>query len=68
MDDQKAKYKNTRRMAWLCLVTSLCYPLLLLTGAGDKALALAPTFFTFTGAVVVAFTGIANARDGWGKQ
>jgi len=60
---EKDRWKNRRRMAWLALLAGLAYPLLLLYTQSDQLGVVAAPFYTFVGAVVVAYVGFATWDD-----
>jgi hypothetical protein len=62
------RWRNRRAMAWLALLASLLYPLLVLAGAGDVLVGLAGPFFVFTGAVVGSYIGWATMDDKWATR
>ena len=50
-------------MAWLALLAGLAFPLLLLYTDSAQLGAVAAPFYTFAGAVVVAYVGFATWDD-----
>lgn len=60
---EKDRWKNRRRMAWLALLAGLAFPLLLLYTDSAQLGAVAAPFYTFAGAVVVAYVGFATWDD-----
>lgn len=61
--NEKDRWKNRRRMAWLALLAGLAFPLLLLYTDSAQLGAVAAPFYTFAGAVVVAYVGFATWDD-----
>lgn len=67
MTDQD-RWKNRRRMAWLCMGAGISYPLLVL-GTNSKELGeIAIPFYMFVSAVVGAYIGFATVDDKWMRQ
>lgn len=56
---ERDKWKNRRAMAWVSLVASLLFPLLLLYTENTQLGAIAGAFYLFTGAVVGSYIGFA---------
>ena len=57
------RWKNRRRMAWICMVAAIAYPLLVL-GSNSRALGdIAVPFYMFVSAVVGAYIGFAAWDD-----
>lgn len=56
----KDRWKSRRRMAWLALLAGLAFPLLLLYTDSAQLGVVAAPFYTFAGAVVVAYVGFAT--------
>lgn len=67
-------WKNRRQMAWISFVVALLYPFmgLALVMEDDElkevVIDLAPTFYTFLGAVVTVYIGAATVEDTWGRK
>lgn len=61
--NEKDRWKNRRRMAWLALLAGLAFPLLLLYTDSAQLGAVAGAFYTFSGSVVVAYVGFATWDD-----
>lgn len=61
--NDKDRWKNRRRMAWLALLSGLAFPLLLLATDSAQLGVVAAPFYTFAGAVVVAYVGFATWDD-----
>lgn len=57
------RWKNRRRMAWLCLIASLGYPFLILFTGSDQVGAISPHFYLFTSAIVLGYLGFATWDD-----
>lgn len=65
---EQDRWKNRRRMAWICMVAAIAYPLLVL-GSNSRALGdIAVPFYMFVSAVVGAYIGFATVDDHWQKQ
>ena len=62
---ERDKWKNRRAMAWVSLVASLLFPLLLLYTENTQLGAIAGAFYLFTGAVVGSYIGFATMDDKW---
>ena len=57
------RWKNRRRMAWVCMIAGVGYPLLVL-GSNSRALGdIAVPFYLFVSAVVGAYVGFATWDD-----
>lgn len=62
--DPARRWRNRRRMAWLCCLASLGYPVLLIAVSDGSSLAqIAGPFYLFTGAVVGAYIGFSTWED-----
>ena len=61
--NDKDRWKNRRRMAWLALLAGLAFPGLLLYTDSAQLGAIAAPFYTFVGAVVAAYIGFATWDD-----
>lgn len=59
--DPERRWRNRRRMAWLCTFASILYPLLAV--ATEQAASIAGPFYLFTGAVVGAYIGFSTWDD-----
>jgi hypothetical protein len=59
------RWKNRRRMAWLCLIAGLLYPVLLLASASPGLESMSATFYMFVSAVVGSYMGFATLDDKW---
>ena len=58
-----ARWKNRRRMAWICLLTGCAYPALVLFTKSNELSQIAWPYFTFVGSVVGAYIGFATYDD-----
>ena len=66
--NEQDRWKNRRRMAWLCMGAGIGYPLLVL-GTNSKELGeIAIPFYMFVSAVVGAYIGFATVDDKWRKE
>ncbi len=61
--NEKDRWKNRRRMAWLALLAGLAFPCLLLYTDSTQLGAVAGAFYTFAGAVVASYIGWATWDD-----
>ena len=61
--NEKDRWKNRRRMAWLALLAGLGFPLLLFWEKSESLGALAGAFYIFVGAVVGSYIGWATVDD-----
>jgi hypothetical protein len=60
---EQDRWKNRRRMAWICMIAAIGYPLLVL-GSNSRALGdIAVPFYMFVSAVVGAYIGFAAWDD-----
>lgn len=59
--DPTRRWRNRRRMAWLCTFASILFPVL--TIFTDQASTIAGPFYLFTGAVVGAYIGFSTWDD-----
>jgi hypothetical protein len=62
------RWKNRRRMAWICMFAAVGYPLLVLTSDSKSLGDIAVPFYMFVSAVVGAYIGFATIDDRWQKQ
>ena len=62
------RWKNRRRMAWICMVAAVSYPLLVLASDSRQLGDIAIPFYMFVSAVVGAYIGFATIDDHWQKQ
>jgi hypothetical protein len=62
------RWKNRRRMAWICMVAAVSYPLLVLASDSRQLGDIAVPFYMFVSAVVGAYIGFATVDDHWQKQ
>ena len=65
--DPKARWKNRRRMAWICLIAGISYPSLILLSENTQLGEIAMPFYLFVGAVVGSYIGFSTADDAWKK-
>ncbi len=66
--EKSKKYSKSRAAGQVSIIASLLYPLLILwvdVGRAELLVALAPTFYAFTGAVVTYWLGWANGREAY---
>lgn len=62
--DPERRWKNRRRMAWLCTFASIAYPLIALgLDKPDVLASIAGPFYLFNGAVVGAYIGFSTWDD-----
>jgi hypothetical protein len=61
--NEKDRWKNRRRMAWLALLAGLAFPVLLLYTESEQLGAVAGAFYVFVGAVVASYIGWATIDD-----
>jgi hypothetical protein len=61
--NEKDRWKNRRRMAWLALLAGLAFPLLLLYTESEQLGAVAGAFYVFVSAVVASYIGWATIDD-----
>ncbi|MBU0791200.1 MAG: hypothetical protein KKB08_06770 [Gammaproteobacteria bacterium] len=66
--NDKDRWKNRRRMAWLALLAGLAFPLLLLYTDSAQLGAVAGSFYAFAGSVVAAYIGFATWDDVRAKE
>jgi hypothetical protein len=62
------RWKNRRRMAWICMFAAVSYPLLVLFTESRELGSIAVPFYMFVSAVVGAYIGFATVDDHWQKQ
>lgn len=62
------RWKNRRRMAWICMTAAIGYPLLVLASDSKSLGDIAVPFYMFVSAVVGAYIGFATIDDRWQKQ
>jgi hypothetical protein len=61
--NEKDRWKNRRRMAWLALLAGLAFPVLLLYTESEQLGAVAGAFYVFVSAVVASYIGWATIDD-----
>jgi len=61
------RWKNRRRMAWVCTFAGVLYPLLVLWSKSTELGEIAMPFYLFVGSVVGAYIGFATYDDKWKK-
>lgn len=59
------RWKNRRRMAWICVLSGCFYPILVLFTKSQELSAIAWPYFTFVGSVAGAYIGFATVDDKW---
>lgn len=57
------RWKNRRRMAWICMIAAIGYPLLVLASDSKSLGDIAVPFYMFVSAVVGAYIGFATWED-----
>lgn len=57
------RWKNRRRMAWICMTAAIGYPLLVLASDSKSLGDIAVPFYMFVSAVVGAYIGFATWED-----
>jgi hypothetical protein len=62
------RWKNRRRMAWICMVAAIGFPLLVLFSESRALGEIATPFYMFVSAVVGAYVGFASWEDVKMKQ
>ncbi len=61
------RWKNRRRMAWMCAYAGVAYPLLILATSSTELGEIAMPFYLFVSSVVGAYIGFATYDDKWKK-
>lgn len=61
--NERDRWKNRRRMAWLSLLAGLAFPLLLLYTESTQLGAVAGAFYVFITGVVASYIGWATWDD-----
>lgn len=61
--DPTKRWRNRRRMAWICLWSSLTFPILFLSIDSNNLAQIAWPFYTFTGSVVGLYIGASAWED-----
>lgn len=61
--DPKRRWSNMRKMAWVAMLASLAFPLLIYATNASVLGAIAGPFYLFTGAVVGAYMGFSTWGD-----
>ena len=60
----RERWKNRRRMAWVCMWAGICYPLLLIAQVDGATLSqISMPFYAFAGLVVSVYIGAATTDD-----
>jgi hypothetical protein len=57
------RWKNRRRMAWICMMAAIGYPVLVLFTESRELGEIATPFYMFVSAVVGAYIGFATWED-----
>jgi len=57
------RWKNRRRMAWICMVAAIGFPVLVLFTESRELGEIATPFYMFVSAVVGAYVGFASWED-----
>ena len=57
------RWKNRRRMAWVCMVAAIGFPVLVLFTESRELGEIATPFYMFISAVVGAYVGFASWED-----
>lgn len=57
------RWKNRRRMAWICMIAAIAYPVLVLFTESRELGEIATPFYMFVSAVVGAYIGFATWED-----
>lgn len=65
MLNDSERWKNRRRMAWMCAVAGVVYPLLLTVTDSAALGQIAMPFYLFVGSVVGTYIGFATVDDKW---
>lgn len=65
MNSDHERWKNRRRMAWLCVFAGCAYPMLVLWSASKELGEIAMPFYLFVGSVAGAYIGFATYDDKW---
>lgn len=60
---EQDRWKNRRRMAWVCMFAGVGYPLLVLASNSRELGEIAMPFYMFISAVVGAYVGFATWDD-----
>lgn len=66
--NEKDRWKNRRRIAWLSTIAGLLYPLLLLYTDSPQLSQIAVPFYLFVSSVVGSYIGFATVDDKWATQ
>lgn len=62
------RWKNRRKMAWICVLSGCLYPILVLFTKSQELSAIAWPYYTFVGSVAGAYIGFATFDDRWREQ
>lgn len=62
------RWKNRRKMAWICVIAGLTFPLLILASESPTLGQIALPFYGFVAGVVMTYIGGAVIDDHWQKQ
>lgn len=62
------RWTNRRRMAWICLLSGVSYPALVLFTDSTQLKDIAGPFYMFVSAVVGSYIGFATIDDKWNKD
>lgn len=62
------RWKNRRKMAWICMIAAIGYPALVLFTESRELGEIATPFYMFVSAVVGAYVGFASWEDVKMKQ
>lgn len=61
------RWKNRRKMAWMCAIAGILYPLLVLWTKSTELGEIAMPFYLFVSSVVGVYIGFATYDDKWKK-
>jgi len=61
--NEHSRWKNRRRMAWICMIAAIAYPVLVLFTESRELGEIATPFYMFVSAVVGAYIGFATWED-----
>lgn len=62
------RWKNRRKMAWICIIAALTFPLLILASESPTLGQIAFPFYGFVAGVVMTYIGGAVVDDHWQKK
>jgi len=64
-EQEKDRWRDTRRMAWLSMIAGCIFPFLVVLTENQDLSGLAMPFYTFLGAVIGVYVGFSTWQSKW---